>query len=163
MTGSYDPVYYLACELVPMRVTMIVFLLMLTWPSNKVVAQDYSVTDIDCQYGGEAQAGIISARLRKPQGFQGVPIFADDRTIDPETSDVCSIRRNKNDVTGLVYNLNVTNFSSCGVVLRNGFVSLRIWFPKLRHVVMMSDQEVVIMCKMSSLSSPSPSPSSSCR
>ena len=100
MTGSYDPVDYLACELVPMRVTMIVFLLMLTWPSSKVVAQDYSVTDIDCQYGGEAQTGIISARLKKPQGFQGVPIFADDRTIDPETSDVCSIRRNKNDVTG---------------------------------------------------------------
>ena len=83
-----------------MRVTMIVFLLMLTWPSPKVVAQDYSVTDIDCQYGGEAETGIISARLRKPQGFQGVPIFADDRTIDPETSEVCSIRRNKNDVTG---------------------------------------------------------------
>ena len=161
MTGSYDPVDFLTCELVPMRVTMIVFLLMLTWPTNEVVAQDYSVTDIDCQYGGEAQAGIISARLRKPQGFQGVPIFADDRTIDPETSEVCSIRRNKNDVTGLVYNLNVTNFSSCGVVLRNGFVSLRIWFPKLRHVVMMSDQEVVIMCKPSSSSSPSPS--SSCR
>ena len=112
-----------------------------------VTGQDYSVTDIDCQYGGQAEDGIISAKLRKPEGFQGVPIFADDRAIDPETSEVCSIQRSKEDVTGLVYNLNVTDFSSCGVVLRNGFVSLRIWFPKLRHVVMMSDQEVIIMCK----------------
>ena len=115
--------------------------------STGVVGQDYSVTDIDCQYGGNAENGVISAKLRKPEGFQGVPIFADDRAIDPETSDVCSIQRSKGDATGLVYDLNVTNFSSCGVVLRNGFVSLRIWFPKLRHVVMMSDQEVIIMCK----------------
>ena len=115
--------------------------------STGVAGQDYSVTDIDCQYGGEAGNGVISAKLRKPQGFQGVPIFADDRAIDPETSEVCSIQRSKEDATGLVYHLNVTDFSSCGVVLRNGFVSLRIWFPKLRHVVMMSDQEVIIMCK----------------
>jgi hypothetical protein len=55
----------------------------------------------------------------------------------------------------LAFTLRVSDFASCGVVLRNGFVSLRvgsreriitflwqIWFPKLRHVVMMSDQEV---------------------
>ena len=112
-----------------------------------VASQDYSVTDINCQYGGNAENGLISAKLSKPEGFQGVPIFADDRAIDPETSEVCSIRRIEGDTSGLEYHLNVTDFSSCGVVLRNGFVSLRIWFPKLRHVVMMSDQEVIIMCK----------------
>ena len=28
-----------------------------------------------------------------------------------------------------------------------GFITVRIWFPKLQGVVMMSDQEVIIMCK----------------
>ncbi len=28
-----------------------------------------------------------------------------------------------------------------------GFVNVRIWFPRLPGVVMMSDQEVIIMCK----------------
>ena len=28
-----------------------------------------------------------------------------------------------------------------------GFITVRIWFPKLPGVVMMSDQEVIIMCK----------------
>lgn len=131
-----------------MRVTMVsIVMLMLLSSSTGVAGQDYSVTDIDCQYGGNAENGVISAKLSKPKGFQGVPIFADDRAIDPETSEVCSIQRKQGDATGLVYQLNVTDFSSCGVVLRNGFVSLRIWFPKLRHVVMMSDQEVIIMCK----------------
>lgn len=28
-----------------------------------------------------------------------------------------------------------------------GFVHVRIWFPQLPGVVMLSDQEVIIMCK----------------
>ena len=28
-----------------------------------------------------------------------------------------------------------------------GFVNVRIWFPQLPGIVMMSDQEVIIMCK----------------
>ena len=28
-----------------------------------------------------------------------------------------------------------------------GFVNVRVWFPRLPGVVMMSDQEVIIMCK----------------
>ena len=28
-----------------------------------------------------------------------------------------------------------------------GFINVRVWFPKLPGVVMMSDQEVIIMCK----------------
>ena len=31
--------------------------------------------------------------------------------------------------------------------LRQGFVNVRLWFPQLPGVVMMSDQEVIIMCK----------------
>ena len=40
----------------------------------------------------------------------------------------------------LVYDLLVTDLSSCGVVTRTGFVSVRIWFPQLPGVVRMSDQ-----------------------
>ena len=33
------------------------------------------------------------------------------------------------------------------MLLQQGFINVRIWFPKLPGVVMMSDQEVIIMCK----------------
>ena len=108
-----------------------------------LLCQDYSVTDIQCSQG---EQGGVSATLRKPPGFLGAPIFADARDQEPETSEVCSIR-GLGDTEGLLYGLRVSDLTSCGVVTRNGFVSLRIWFPKLPRVVMMSDQEVIIMCK----------------
>ena len=43
-------------------------------------------------------------------------------------------------IARLLYDLLVTDFSSCGVVTRTGFISLRIWFPQVPGVVMMSDQ-----------------------
>ena len=32
-------------------------------------------------------------------------------------------------------------------IMFQGFINVRVWFPKLPGVVMMSDQEVIIMCK----------------
>lgn len=74
-------------------------------------------------------------------------MFADDRLTDPQAGGECSIRPAAQDTTGLMYDLLVTDFSSCGLFTRNGFVTLRIWFPQLQGVVMRSDQEVIIMCK----------------
>lgn len=34
----------------------------------------------------------------------------------------------------------------CGALLQ-GFVHVRVWFPQFPGVVMMSDQELIIMCK----------------
>ena len=39
------------------------------------------------------------------------------------------------------------NVVSVSMVVEQGFINVRIWFPKLPGVVMMSDQEVIIMCK----------------
>ena len=62
-----------------MRVTMIsIVMLMLLSSSTGVAGQDYSVTDIDCQYGGNAENGVISAKLSKPEGFQGVQLSQAD-------------------------------------------------------------------------------------
>ena len=135
--GSSDSVQQ---EAAPAMTPLYVLLLLQPLP---LLCQDYSVTDIQCSQG--EQAGV-SATLRKPPGFLGAPIFADARDQEPETSEVCSIR-GLGDSEGLLYGLRVSDLTSCGVVTRNGFVSLRIWFPKLPRVVMMSDQEVIIMCK----------------
>ncbi|KAJ8958162.1 hypothetical protein NQ318_006101 [Aromia moschata] len=89
----------------------------------------------------------IVARLRKPDGFKGHPLFADDRGVDPETDSACQIRPEPTDPTGLKYNLKITDFSRCGVLKRNGFVHVRVWFPQFPGVVMQSDQELIIMCK----------------
>ena len=51
---------------------------------------DYEVSDIVCSFGrvspdkaGKRRNGEkLSAVLRKPQGFRGSPIFADDRQVD---------------------------------------------------------------------------------
>ncbi|XP_049807606.1 uncharacterized protein LOC126251319 [Schistocerca nitens] len=135
------------------------------WPSllaallsvHHVHCQDYYVSDIHCTFGGSsgsdsaaAAPGVrdsISARLRKPEGFRGSPLFADERQADPLTDPVCQIRPEPADPEQLSYRLLVTDFSRCGVLRRNGFVHVRIWFPQFPGVVMMSDQELIIMCK----------------
>ncbi|ENN73640.1 hypothetical protein YQE_09886, partial [Dendroctonus ponderosae] len=89
----------------------------------------------------------VMAKLRKPEGFKGHPIFADDRAVDPTRDAVCQIRPDLSDPSGLRYELKVTDFGRCGVLKKRGFVHIRIWFPQFPGVVMQSDQEVIIMCK----------------
>ncbi|EFA00531.2 uncharacterized protein LOC100142231 [Tribolium castaneum] len=113
-------------------------------------SQDYEVTEIQCTFASGNSIGprdSIIAKLRKPDGFKGNPLFADDRGVDPETDHVCQIKPDLSDPTGLKYNLKITDFSRCGVLKRNGFVHVRVWFPQFPGVVMQSDQELIIMCK----------------
>ncbi|XP_023715402.1 uncharacterized protein LOC111868717 isoform X2 [Cryptotermes secundus] len=124
-----------------------------------VTSQDYDVSDVQCTFGSNsgvdahkthgltATRDTIAARLRKPEGFKGSPIFADDRQVDPLTDVFCQIRPDVTDSEELTYDLLITDFSRCGVLKRNGFVHVRIWFPQFPGVVMMSDQELIIMCK----------------
>ncbi|CAG4947361.1 unnamed protein product [Parnassius apollo] len=114
-----------------------------------VPAQDYDVTDIQCTFasGGSGLRDSVTALLRKPEGFRGAPLFADDRMTDPLADPVCQIRPEPEDPTGLLYRLRITDFTKCGVLKRNGFVHVRVWFPQFPGVVMQSDQELIIMCK----------------
>lgn len=61
----------------------------------------------------------MTALLRKPEGFRGAPLFADDRVTDPVADPVCQIRPEPEDATGLLYRLRITDFSRCGVLKRN--------------------------------------------
>ncbi|XP_040166205.1 uncharacterized protein LOC120901908 isoform X2 [Anopheles arabiensis] len=114
-----------------------------------VRAQDYDVTDIQCSFASQGSnlGDIITAKLKKPIGFKGAPLFADDRAVNPEADFACSIKQDRKDVSELAYDLKITDFSRCGVLKRNGFVHVRIWFPQFPSVVMQSDQELIIMCK----------------
>ncbi|XP_021951890.2 uncharacterized protein LOC110848861 isoform X2 [Folsomia candida] len=124
-----------------------------------VLGQNYEVADIDCAIGTGGKE-LLTARLRRPDGFRGMPIFADDRgqllkepsmpAIIPQelSEDVpCQILPDPIDGSGRVFKLRITDFSQCGVMKRNGFIHVRVWFPQLPGVVMLSDQEVIIMCK----------------
>lgn len=86
------------------------------------------VSEIQCSFStdslrvGKALLGVkdvISARLKKPEGFKGHPLFADDRSVDPLIDPVCQIRPDLSDVSLLTYNLLVTDFTRCGVLRRN--------------------------------------------
>ncbi|XP_055682163.1 uncharacterized protein LOC129789391 isoform X2 [Lutzomyia longipalpis] len=112
-------------------------------------AQDYDVTDIQCSFAsqGSSVGDTITAHLKKPMGFKGTPLFADDRSINPESDASCIIKPDLNDPSELGYILKILDFSRCGVLRRNGFVHVRIWFPQFPGVVMQSDQELIIMCK----------------
>ncbi|KAK7060106.1 hypothetical protein SK128_010260 [Halocaridina rubra] len=75
--------------------------------------------------------------------------------MKPNTStlgedEICQIRREKDDPSGLLYRLFVTNLEKCGSIKKNGYVHLRVWFPQLEGVVLATDQEVIIMCKPAS-------------
>ena len=59
----------------------------------------------------------------------------------------CSITQSSGDLSGLVYELAISDLAECGVIERNGFLSVRVWFPAARGVLTSSDQEVIIMCK----------------
>ncbi|XP_017783560.1 PREDICTED: uncharacterized protein LOC108567538 [Nicrophorus vespilloides] len=113
-------------------------------------AQDYEVSEIQCTFAsgnGMGTRDLIVAKLKKPDGFKGAPLFADDRAVDPEADPLCQIRPDTADPAGLKYNLRISDFTHCGVLKRNGFVHVRIWFPQFPGVVMQSDQELIIMCK----------------
>ncbi|XP_023331875.1 uncharacterized protein LOC111704002 isoform X2 [Eurytemora carolleeae] len=110
---------------------------------KNVTCQEYEVTDIYCR-NGDTQ--LLRAVLRKPVGFKGVPIFADDRSTNPLTSVSCQIRPDISS-DGLSYSLIVNDFSRCGTIVRNSFINIRVWFPQLPGVVMSTDKEVIIMCK----------------
>lgn len=95
----------------------------------------FVVSEIQCSFStdslrvGKALLGVkdvISARLKKPEGFKGHPLFADDRSVDPLIDPVCQIRPDLSDVSLLTYNLLVTDFTRCGVLRRN--VSYKFWF-----------------------------------
>ncbi|CAH1155446.1 unnamed protein product [Phaedon cochleariae] len=115
-----------------------------------VSSQDYEVTEIQCTFSNPSNVGSrdsIVAKLKKPTGFKGDPMFADDREVDPEKDSACQIRPEPNDPAGVKYSLRILDFSRCGVLKRNGFVHVRVWFPQFPGVVMQSDQELIIMCK----------------
>ena len=59
----------------------------------------------------------------------------------------CSITPSPRDRSGLVYDLAITDLAECGVLVRSGFLSVRVWFPAAQGVLTSSDQEVIIMCK----------------
>ncbi|CAA9993516.1 unnamed protein product, partial [Nesidiocoris tenuis] len=84
-----------------------------------------AVSDIECTFGGSADApggrGIdsMTARLRRPEGFKGDPLFADDRSIDPLVHPSCRITPDPSDPNRHSYILHVTDFTRCGVLRRN--------------------------------------------
>ena len=49
--------------------------------------------------------------------FQGSPIFADDRGINPLTDSVCQIRPFEEDAQ--TYRLIITNLDQCGILVKN--------------------------------------------
>ncbi|KAL9925017.1 uncharacterized protein ACN2A1_010599 [Glossina fuscipes fuscipes] len=116
---------------------------------NFVWAQDYDVSDIQCSSTTAEATGqdYVTAKLKKPPSFKGDPLFADYRSIDPDTDFSCIIKQDPDDAAQLTYSLKITDFSRCGVLKRNGFIHVRIWFPQYPGVVMQSDQELIIMCK----------------
>lgn len=80
------------------------------------------MTEIQCTFANGNSIGSrdsIIAKLKKPDGFKGHPLFADDRAVDPERDSSCQIRPDFLDPTGLRYNLKITDFSRCGVLKRN--------------------------------------------
>lgn len=87
-----------------------------------------AVTEIQCTFSNTNSLGSrdsIVAKLKKPDGFRGSPLFADDRAVDPDNDPSCQIRADHTDPTGLRYNLRITDFTRCGVLKRN--VSLKIF------------------------------------
>ncbi len=90
------------------------------------------VADIDCAVGTSGKE-LFTARLRRPDGFRGTPIFADDRggaikdyVVQELQDGPCVILPDVSDSSGRVFKMRITDFTRCGVLKRN----VRI-YPKL--------------------------------
>lgn len=79
------------------------------------------VSEIQCSIASSSSStpDILTARLKKPSGFKGAPLFADDRSVNPEADRECSIQPEVNDPDSLAYTLKITDFKRCGVLKRN--------------------------------------------
>ena len=81
------------------------------------------MSDINCSFGevsvetNSRVKQLLSAVLKKPENFQGFPIFADDRAIDPLTDSVCQIR--PFDEEEQTYRLLITDLDKCGILVKN--------------------------------------------
>lgn len=82
------------------------------------LAQDYEVSDIQCS-PPTSPTDLLTAKIRRPVGFKGSPLFADDRAADPLTDIQCQIRPDPADALEDNYFLKVTDFSRCGILKRN--------------------------------------------
>lgn len=98
-----------------------------TWKTSQNVIFEtfsflpYKVSEIQCSFAttSSSTADMITARLKKPVGFKGSPLFADDRGVHPDTDRACSIRSDSNEPDNIAYTLKITDFSRCGVLKRN--------------------------------------------
>ncbi len=103
-------------------------------PSEQAGCQDYEVADISCAFssdeGGGGDGDRLTARLRKPEGFRGAPIFADARQVDAATDERCRIAPDPKDSDGLTYDLRVEDLDRCGVLRKNVSCGRRIKIRK---------------------------------
>ncbi|XP_046413461.1 uncharacterized protein [Neodiprion pinetum] len=121
-------------------------LMSIAFTANLCLAQDYEVSEIQCSLAGSG-SDLLTAKIRRPVGFKGAPLFADDRAANPLTDPSCQIRPDPTDPQEDNYLLKVTDFSRCGILKRNEFIHLRVWFPAFPGVVMLADQELILMCR----------------
>ncbi|XP_022243389.1 uncharacterized protein LOC106460575 [Limulus polyphemus] len=106
------------------------------------------VSDIKCHEGTDADGkDIITATLRKPDGFRGHPVFTNNRGIQPQKHNKCQIIPDPKDTSNSVYFLRIMDFIECPVKKQNGFLNVQVWFPQITGVVLMNDQDVSIMCQ----------------
>ncbi|XP_076305456.1 uncharacterized protein LOC143222630 [Tachypleus tridentatus] len=111
-------------------------------------AEEYEVSDIKCHEGTDSDGkDIITATLRKPDGFRGHPVFTENRGIQPQKHNKCQIIPDLNDLSSSVYFLRVMDFTVCPVKKQKGFLNVQVWFPQITGVVLMNDQDVSIMCQ----------------
>lgn len=90
--------------------------------SYNVYAIACIVSNIQCSFSSQGLAGIgdtITATLKRPNGFKGSPLFADDRSVNPQKDRSCSINPDEKDASNLTYKLRIVDFTKCGVLKRN--------------------------------------------
>lgn len=88
---------------------------------KKIIVTTYIVSDIQCSFSSTETVGqnMITAKLKRPPGFKGDPLFADERSTNTDVDYSCTIKRDPSDTHQLTYNLKIIDFNRCGVLHRN--------------------------------------------
>lgn len=110
----------------------------------------YLVADVQCTFStvGSDIEDLITATLKRPAGFKGSPMFADDRIGVKEPNPHCIISRDTSDEDDRTYSLRINDFTRCGVLKRN--VSTLERFSIIHLLNLYLSQRVLFMCAFGS-------------
>ena len=96
----------------------------------------------------------FTASITPPPGFMNVPVFEDAISVNPSTSEECSMKSisSSSSSSNHMFNMRITSFIKCGVTTQKAndgkeYLAVSIRFPFVGGLKTSDDEHVLILCR----------------